>query len=267
MSNTERNLSTPSFYARLFCSSEQQALLDAAADLHREITSIPHTVSELTVAQAKLAWWRNELGSGNTGRPRHPLSRVYFELVKRSPLQSKFFAVIIEGVEDRISGVLPDSETALAMHCHKAMGAYMELLASLTLKPGQTLTPESKDFASLAGAGIYLSSHAIACAAHDQPCNLASAIPTNPNLPGETIRPVLTHAAELMHRAVSLPTGGEGLIYHHAMLKIHQQINSKVLSRAKLETGKPTQLNGFRMLTCAWQGARAAVARPPQQDT
>ena len=267
MSNSERNHLTPSFYARLFCSSEQQAALDATTALHREITSIPHAVSEFTVAQAKLAWWRNELGAENTGPARHPLARAYFDLSKYNPRQFELLAAIIEGVEDRISGVLPDSETTLVMHCHKAMGAYMELLASLTLEPGQVLTPESRDFCSLVGAGIYLSTHAVACAAHEQDCELASALPANLSEPGNTIKPVLTHAAGVMHRALSLPSGGQGLIYHHAMLRIHQRLNSKALSRAKLATGKPPQLNGFRMLVCAWQGARAAVARSPQQDS
>jgi hypothetical protein len=261
MSNSAPNDLTPGFYARLFCSSEQQAILDAASALHREITSIPHNVSEFTVAQAKLAWWRHELSNGTAGNPRHPLSRAYFDLANGNPQQLELFIEIIEGVEGRISGLLPDSETSLAMHCHKAMGAYMELLASLTMETEGPLPPETRNFCSLVGAGIYLSTHAIACAAHEQSCDLASALPARLTDTGDTIRPVLTHAADLMDRALGLTTGGAGLIYHHAMLRIHQRLNNKALSRAKLETGKPPQLNSFRMLACAWQGARAAVAR------
>ncbi len=267
MSSSAPTHLTPSFYARLFCSSEQQAALDATIALHREITSIPHTVSEFGVARAKLAWWQNELDAGNAAPARHPLARAYFDLSQYSPRQVGLFTTIIEGVEDRVSGVLPDSETTLAKHCHKAMGAYMELLAALTLKPGQALTQESRHFSSLVGAGIYLSTHAIACAAHGRPCELASALPARQSETGNTIKPVLTHAAGLMNRALSLPSGGQGLIYHHGMLRIHQRLNRKALSQAKIKTGKPPQLNGFQMLACAWQGARAAVARSPQQDS
>lgn len=198
---------------------------------------------------------------GNSDSPGHPLSRIYFERVKDKPWNPEFFDAIIEGVEDRISGVLPDSESTLARHCHKAMGAYMELLASLTLEPGQILTPQSREFVSLVGAGIYLSSHAIACAAHNRACDLAQALPASLAIPGDTIRPTLLHAASLMQRAAMLPAKGQGLIYHHAILKIHQRINRKALLRAKLEAGKPLKVNSFRMLACAWQGARAAVPR------
>lgn len=261
MSNPATNHPDATFYARLFCPREQHVLLDVAADLYREITSIPHTVSEPSVARAKLSWWRNELAPGNPRDPGHPLTRVYFGLVKDHARHSESFTTIIAGVEDRISGLLPDSEVALAQHCHKAMGAYMELQASLTLNPGKVLSPESRMFASLVGAGIYLSSHAIACAAHGQACDLAPALPDPVTSPGDTIRPVLNFAAELMNQAANLPVGGEGLIYHHAVLKIHQQITSKALLQAKLEPGRLPQINGFRMLACAWQGARTAVAR------
>lgn len=263
MSKPSPTLPTPSFYARLFCSTEQQALLDAAADLYREITSIPHRVSDSTVAHAKLAWWRNELVPGNGEDHRHPLCRAYFEQVEHTPLHAECFDAIIAGVEDRIRGLQPDSEPALATHCHKAMGAYMELLASLTLNPGQLLSPETRMFASLVGAGTYLSSHAIACAAHDRPSELAAALTGSLAPPADTIRVVLLHAAGLMDRAAMLAGGGHGLIYHHALLKIHQRTNSKALSRAKLIAGKPTRLTGLGMLACAWQGARTATARKP----
>ncbi|MDH3400913.1 MAG: squalene/phytoene synthase family protein [Chromatiales bacterium] len=267
MSSSAPTHLTPSFYARLFCSSEQQAALDATIALHREISSIPHKVNDFGIARAKLAWWQNELDAGNAGTARHPLARAYFDLSQYRSQQLGLFATIIEGVEDRISGVLPDSEATLAMHCHKAMGAYMELLAALTLKPGQVLTPESRDFSALVGAGIYLSTHAISCAAHERPCELASALQARHTEPGNTIKPVLTHAAGLMHRALILHSGGQGLIYHHGMLRIHERLNRKTLSQAKIKAGKPPQLNGFQMLACAWQGARAAAARSPQQDS
>ena len=266
MANSASRSLPPAFYARLFCSAEQQAKLDAADALYREISSIPQRVSDVAVARAKLAWWRNELTRSTGGSPGHPLSRDFFERVSACPAMPLWFDAILDGVEERISGLRPDSEAALARYCYNAMGGYMELLASLTQSSGPEPDPQTREFASLVGAGAYLSSQAIACAAHGIECRLASAIPASPGDPEDTIKPILFHASDLLDKALTLPNGGRGLIYHHAILRIHHRLTRKALSQAKLETGKPIYLNGFRMLACAWKGARASAARSPRQD-
>lgn len=249
-------------YAILFCSQTQQRLLDAGTRLHKEVTGIPHAVREPAVARAKLAWWRNEFANLSMGRASHPLSLAMVNAAPMGDHLNSLLTAIADGVEDRIYDRWPDSELSLPDHCFKALGAQMTLLATLLQAPETELDNAAREFASLVGAGIYLNSHGIACAAHGLASPLAQALPRSDREHGDTIRPVLAYASQLLGSARRL-TGGKGLIYHHALLRIHHRLNRKALSRSRFAEGDAIRLNGFQMLAGAWLGAVAGASRKP----
>ena len=65
--------------ALLFCPAPQRRLAALWGALTNELDASVFDLSDANVAQAKLAWWGEELGRGSNGEARHPLAREFFE--------------------------------------------------------------------------------------------------------------------------------------------------------------------------------------------
>jgi phytoene synthase len=61
------------YYATLHLPSAQRLPLLALQAWWRAVRNIPHAVSDVGVASAKLAWWEVQVGLCRDGRPEHPL--------------------------------------------------------------------------------------------------------------------------------------------------------------------------------------------------
>ncbi len=87
------------YYAFLFLPPEKRRAITALYAYCREVDDAVDEVSEPAVAQAKLAWWAQEIDRLYAGSPQHPVTRalaphlVPFSIARERLLQ------ILEGME------------------------------------------------------------------------------------------------------------------------------------------------------------------------
>ena len=86
------------YYALQRCTPSQRAGLEAMLRFHAQVRSIVTTVSDLSVAQAKLAWWDAQLDALGNGAADHPTLRALGPSLQASGLPADALRGVIESV-------------------------------------------------------------------------------------------------------------------------------------------------------------------------
>ncbi|HRH79761.1 MAG TPA: presqualene diphosphate synthase HpnD [Thiobacillaceae bacterium] len=134
------------YYAFRFLPADKRRAITAFYAFCREVDDVVDECREPAVAQAKLDWWRQELGRLYAGTPSHPVTRALLETVERDGLPREQFEEIIDGMEmDLTQARYPDFKS-LRLYCHRAAGVVGEISARIfgatehaTLKYAATL--------------------------------------------------------------------------------------------------------------------------------
>ncbi|MDD4885670.1 MAG: squalene/phytoene synthase family protein [Thiomonas sp.] len=87
------------YYAFQRCAPPQRAGLIALLRFHVQVRAIVTTVSDLSVAQAKMAWWDAQLDAMEKGAAEHPTLRALGPFIQASGLTAGALRGVIESVQ------------------------------------------------------------------------------------------------------------------------------------------------------------------------
>lgn len=119
------------YYALYFADRRKQPALYAVHAFHAEVMGVSREVSDASVGQVKLNWWREELARLYAGTGRHPVSEALQPALERYNLAREYFEEILEAAEtDRLYNAYP-SFKQLSLYCHRAGGALQHLTAEI----------------------------------------------------------------------------------------------------------------------------------------
>jgi 15-cis-phytoene synthase len=119
------------YYSFLFLPPDKRRAITALYAFCREVDDVVDECSDPGIASAKLAWWREEIGSAFGGEPQHPVSRALAPAVARFKLSLAQFHEIIDGMEmDLAQNRYPDFES-LRLYCHRVAGVVGLLSAEI----------------------------------------------------------------------------------------------------------------------------------------
>lgn len=123
------------YYSFLFLPPERREAITALYAFCREVDDIVDESVHAEVAQAKLAWWRHEIGEMFAGRPQHPVSRALAPALARFGLERQHFVDIVAGMEMDLVPARYATFDELELYCYR-VAATVGLLSARVF--GQT---------------------------------------------------------------------------------------------------------------------------------
>jgi phytoene synthase len=120
------------YYSFLFLPPERRRAITAVYAYCREVDDVVDEVSDPTVAAAKLAWWRSEIGALFHGQPSHPVTRAL------QPFIAGPYGVTQERLQAVLDGMEMDLRqnryldfASLRRYAHLVAGVVGEMSASI----------------------------------------------------------------------------------------------------------------------------------------
>ncbi|MDP2833474.1 MAG: presqualene diphosphate synthase HpnD [Pseudomonadota bacterium] len=117
------------YYSFRFLAPKRRRAITAFYAFCREVDDIADECHDTTVAQAKLAWWRDEVARLYAGAPSHPVTLALRESVEPYNLPQEAFEQIIDGMEMDLGRVRYPDFKALRLYCHRVAGVVGEVAA------------------------------------------------------------------------------------------------------------------------------------------
>ena len=117
------------YYSFRFLPPERRRAITAFYAFCREVDDIADECHDTNVAQAKLAWWRDEVARLYDGAPTHPVTLALREAVEPYHLPREAFEQIIDGMEMDLGRVRYPDFRALRLYCHRVAGVVGEVAA------------------------------------------------------------------------------------------------------------------------------------------
>ncbi|MDD5390427.1 MAG: presqualene diphosphate synthase HpnD [Gallionellaceae bacterium] len=117
------------YYSFRFLSLERRRAITAFYAFCREVDDIADECHDVTVAAAKLAWWRDEVARLYAGAPSHPVTLALRVAVEPFKLPQEAFEQIIDGMEMDLGRVRYPDFKALRLYCHRVAGVVGEVAA------------------------------------------------------------------------------------------------------------------------------------------
>lgn len=119
------------YYSFLFLPPERRRAITALYAFCREVDDVVDECADAAVAQAKLAWWRQEIGAAYRGGAQHPVARALAEVAPRYNLPEARLNEIIDGMQmDLERNRYPGFDT-LRVYCHRVAGVVGLLSAEI----------------------------------------------------------------------------------------------------------------------------------------
>jgi phytoene synthase len=119
------------YYSFRFLPPERRRAITALYAFCREVDDVVDECSDSALAQAKLAWWRDEVGQLLAGKPRHPVSRALAQAVASHGVTGERLGEIISGVEMDLTRRRYADFAALERYCYHVAGVVGMLAAGI----------------------------------------------------------------------------------------------------------------------------------------
>jgi 15-cis-phytoene synthase len=121
----------------------------------REVDDIVDEVSDPSIAQTKLAFWRREIDGLFAGNPQHPVSKALTEHITTFRLPQSAFHTVIDGMQKDLEKNRYLDFTELSIYCYQAAGVVGEISARIF---GISTTENSKtlEYARTLGEALQL---------------------------------------------------------------------------------------------------------------
>ena len=119
------------YYAFLFLPPERRAAIVAFYAFCREVDDVVDEVEDSGVAQAKLAWWHNEVHQAYAGQPTHPVMRALMPWTDRLGIEQRHLLAVIEGCRMDLEQTRYLDFAGLARYCHLVAGVVGEVAARI----------------------------------------------------------------------------------------------------------------------------------------
>jgi phytoene synthase len=117
--NKAANSGSSFYYSFLFLPPEKRRAITAVYAFCREVDDVVDECRDTSVARAKLAWWREEVGRVFAGEPQHPVGLALLPAVRDFGLVQEYFQEIIDGMEMDLDQVSYASFNELALYCYR----------------------------------------------------------------------------------------------------------------------------------------------------
>lgn len=140
------------YYSFLFLPTERRRAITALYAFCREVDDTVDEATDESVARAKLAWWRKEIGAMLAGAPTHPVTKALQPHLAPYALDGKHLLAIIDGMEMDLNQTRYLDYPALKRYCWHVAGVVGILSASIF---GAT-RPETLDYAERLGLAFQL---------------------------------------------------------------------------------------------------------------
>ena len=121
-----------SFYASfLFLPDVKRKAITALYAYCREVDDVVDNCREMSVANTKLHWWRQETERLFQNQPRHPVTRALHKYVETFDLQAEHLLAIIDGMQMDLDKTQYQNFQDLALYCYRVAGVVGLLAASI----------------------------------------------------------------------------------------------------------------------------------------
>ncbi|MDI9330424.1 MAG: presqualene diphosphate synthase HpnD [Alphaproteobacteria bacterium] len=119
------------YYAFLFLPPPRRKAITAFYAFCREVDDIVDEVNEPDVAQAKLAWWRQEVAQAFAGQAQHPVMHALMPGAQAYGLRADQLLAVIEGCQMDLTQTRYLDRTGLERYCHLVAGVVGEVSARI----------------------------------------------------------------------------------------------------------------------------------------
>jgi phytoene synthase len=140
------------YYSFLFLPTERRRAITALYAFCREVDDTVDEATDESVARAKLAWWRKEIGAMLAGAPTHPVTKALEPHLLPYSLDGKHLLAIVDGMEMDLNQTRYLDYPALKRYCWHVAGVVGILSASIF---GIT-RPETLEYAERLGLAFQL---------------------------------------------------------------------------------------------------------------
>ncbi len=119
------------YYSFLFLPPPRRRAITALYAFCREVDDVVDETTDPTVARAKLAWWRLEIGAAFSGAPQHPVARALQPVIASFALAEAHFQAVIDGMAMDIERNRYLDFSDLEGYCHRVAGVVGLLSAEI----------------------------------------------------------------------------------------------------------------------------------------
>ena len=119
------------YYSFLFLPPEKRRAITALYAFCREVDDVADAPGDVSVARAKLAWWRTEVANLVAGHPTHPVTRALAPFCAPMNLDGPRLNEVIDGMEMDLTHHRYADFEALRLYCHRAAGVVGQLSAQI----------------------------------------------------------------------------------------------------------------------------------------
>lgn len=122
---------TTPYYSNLFLPPWQRRAVTAVYAFRVEMIAVVNECQDVTVAEKKLDWWREEIRSTFQGAPHHPVAKALLPSVQRCNLQEEYFHEIIDGMHTDLQYREYPSFSDLSLYCYRISGVIGQISADI----------------------------------------------------------------------------------------------------------------------------------------
>lgn len=117
------------YYSFMFLPSERRQAITALYAFCREVDDVVDECHDLSLAQTKLEWWRQEVGRVYNGTPTHPVGHALKDVIKGFRLPQEQLLEIIDGMAMDLSQTRYLDFKGLQLYCYR-VASVVGLLAA-----------------------------------------------------------------------------------------------------------------------------------------
>jgi len=117
------------YYSFMFLPAERRQAITALYAFCREVDDVVDECHDLSLAQTKLEWWRQELGRVYGGTPTHPVGHALKDVLQRFRLPQEQLLEIIDGMAMDLSQTRYLDFKGLQLYCYR-VASVVGLLAA-----------------------------------------------------------------------------------------------------------------------------------------
>jgi 15-cis-phytoene synthase len=134
------------YYSFLFLPAERRRAITALYAFCREVDDVVDECTDVGVAAARLAWWRDEVAALFAGTPQHPVTKALVPAVERFGVTQARLNQILDGMAMDLHNARYPDFAGLERYCNHVAGVVGLLAANIlgyanpqTLKYAETL--------------------------------------------------------------------------------------------------------------------------------
>ncbi|MFN3545309.1 MAG: presqualene diphosphate synthase HpnD [Thiobacillus sp.] len=119
------------YYSFVFLPPETRRAITAFYALCRELDDVVDECRERSVAEAKLDWWRGEIGRFAAGAPEHPATRALAETQQGRAIPAALLLEIVDGMAMDLDHLRYPDFKSLHLYCYRVAGVVGEIAAAI----------------------------------------------------------------------------------------------------------------------------------------